>query len=85
MCVFGWAYELISNTFVLIAPILTFRFGLQNTYFVDPITMFVIIPFLYLFNDDDTKAIIYDDRQVEVLSNNPISYKQANTSPAISR
>ena len=61
MCILGWIYELTSNVFVMIAPILKFRYHLPHTYFVDPISMFVVIPFLYLFNDDDTKEIIYNE------------------------
>ena len=61
MCLLGWIYELISNTFVILAPLLKFKYDLPNTYFVDPITMFVVIPFLYLFNDDDTKEIVYNE------------------------
>ena len=61
MCILGWIYELIFNIFVIIAPIFKFKYDLPNTYFVDPITMFVVVPFLYLFNDDDTKEVIYNE------------------------
>ena len=61
MCVMTMAYEFISNIFVLIAPIFKFRYGLANTYFTDPVSMFVIIPFLQLMNDDATKEIIFDE------------------------
>ena len=61
MCILGWIYELISTTFVMIAPLLKFKYDLPNTYFVDPITLFVVVPFLYLFNDDEAKEIVYNE------------------------
>ena len=61
MCILGWIYELISNIFVLIAPILKIQYNVPHTYFVDPMTMFIVVPFVYLFNDDDTKEIIYNE------------------------
>ena len=61
MCLLGWIYELVSNIFVIMAPMIKFQYGWPNTYFLDPVSMFVIIPFLYLFNDDDTKEIIFKE------------------------
>ena len=54
-------YELICNIFVLISPVLKFKYGWANTSFTDPVSMFVILPFLHLMNDEDTKEIIYDE------------------------
>ena len=59
MCIMGWIYEMISNMFVIISPLLNHKFDIKNSYLIDPVSMFVIIPFLYLFNDDHTKEIIF--------------------------
>ena len=67
MCIMTMIYEFISNIFVLIAPVLKFRYGLPNTYFIDPISMFVIIPFLQLMNDEDTKEIIFDENWFQAI------------------
>ena len=67
MCIMTMIYEFISNIFVLIAPVLKFQYGLPNTYFIDPISMFVIIPFLQLMNDEDTKEIIFDENWFQAI------------------
>ena len=54
-------YELICNIFVLISPVLKYKYGWANTSFADPVSMFVIIPFLQLMNDDEAKEIIFDE------------------------
>ena len=61
MCFLLMIYELICNIFVLISPVLKFKYGWANTSFADPVSMFVILPFLHLMNDEDTKEIIYDE------------------------
>ena len=61
MCIMGLIYELISNIFVAISPIFKFKYECPTTYFVDPITMFVGVPFLYLFNDDRAKEIVINE------------------------
>ena len=65
MCILGWIYELVSNIFVIMSPMVKSQYGVPNTYFTDPVSMFVIIPFLYLFNDDDTKEIIYEENWLQ--------------------
>ena len=54
-------YEFICNLFVVFSPVLKYKYGWPNTYFIDPVSMFVIIPFLQLMNDDETKEIIFDE------------------------
>ena len=54
-------YELICNIFVLISPVLKYKYGWANTSFADPVSMFVILPFIHSMNDEDTKEIIYDE------------------------
>ena len=60
-------YELICNVFVLISPVLKYKYGWANTSFTDPISMFLILPFLQLMNDEDTKEIIYDENWFQAI------------------
>ena len=61
MCFWGWLYEVVSNILLISAPILKYRYSIHNTYFADIVLIFIIIPFLHLLNDEDTKEIIYDE------------------------
>ena len=60
-------YELICNLFILISPLLKYKYGWTNTSFTDPVSMFVILPFLHLMNDEDTKEIIYDENWFQAI------------------
>jgi len=53
----GYLYELISICSAVMRPFLH-QFGIHNFHFIDAIVMFVVIPFLHLMNDEDTKAVI---------------------------
>ena len=61
MCFMGWLHELLDNIFIAITPILKYKYGFTNTYFCDVVMMFLVIPFLQILNDDDTKEIIYQE------------------------
>ena len=61
MCIMTMMYEFICNLFVVISPLLKYKYGWKKTSFSDPVCMFVIIPFLQLMNDEDTKEIIFDE------------------------
>ena len=67
MCVLLMIYELICNLFVLISPVLKYKYGWANTSFADPVSMFVILPFIHLMNDEDTKEIIYDENWFQAI------------------
>jgi hypothetical protein len=58
MCFMGWLYELLSTVSTLITPFLH-KHGIPNVHFIDAIIMFLVIPFLHLLNDEDTKGIIF--------------------------
>ena len=60
MCFMGWLYELLSIVSIIMTPFLV-KHGIANVHFIDAIIMFLVIPFLHLMNDDDTKAIIYEE------------------------
>ena len=67
MCCMTIVYEFISTLFVLMTPVLKYRYGWTNTYFTDPVSLFVIIPFLQLMNDDDTKEIIFNENWFQAI------------------
>jgi hypothetical protein len=60
MCFMGWLYELLSIGSGLITPFLN-KYGVPNLHFPDVILMFLVIPFLHLMNDEDTKTIIFEE------------------------
>ena len=59
MCCLGWAYELAGSLFILLIPIFNIL-EIANAHYSDAILMFVVIPFVYLLNDEDTKTIIVE-------------------------
>ena len=56
----GWLYELLSIVSALVSPFL-FKHGVSNIHYIDAIIMFLVIPFIHLMNDEDTKTIIYEE------------------------
>ena len=62
MCFAGWLYEVMDLLFIItVGSVLKYKYGFTNTYFCDVVIMFVVIPFLQILNDEDTKDIIYQD------------------------
>ena len=62
MCFAAWLYEVLDLVFIItIGSTLKYKYGFTNTYFCDVVMMFVVIPFLQILNDDDTKDIIYQE------------------------
>ena len=59
LCVVGWLLELMGTVMTLVGPAL-YEVGIHNYYYVDAIIMFVLIPFIHLTNDEETKGIITD-------------------------
>ena len=53
----GWAIELIGALVVVITPML-YDLGFLNVYYINVILLFLLIPFLHLMNNEDTKGII---------------------------
>ena len=62
----GWMYEILSIVSALLAPIFH-MFGIPNAHCIDPIGMFVAIPFCHLMNDEETKEIISEENWYEGL------------------
>jgi len=50
----GWICEVVGTLFTWFTPTLASRY----VYFPDAIVMFVVIPFIHLINDEDTKTVI---------------------------
>ena len=57
ICYMGWVYETLGIISTVLTPTLR-NLGFHNLHFPDVILMFVVIPFLHLMNDEDTKTII---------------------------
>ena len=60
MCYMGWLYEILATITAILAPQLQ-QIGIPNHYLADPILMFVVIPGVYLMNDENTKGIISEE------------------------
>ena len=43
-----------------LTPKLLFESGFSHMYYSDSLIMFVIIPFVYLVNDEEVKGVIYE-------------------------
>ena len=56
----GWLCELVGSVMSSLTPKLLFESGFSHVYYSDSLIMFVIIPFVYLVNDEEVKGVIYD-------------------------
>ena len=57
MCVISWLIELLSSL-VAVSFTVFHNMGLHNMHFLDCIIVNIIIPFVHLMNDEETKGII---------------------------
>ena len=57
ICFVSWLYEFLGVAFTYLTPVLL-AFGAFNIYFIDAILMFVVLPAMYLINDEGTKTVI---------------------------
>ena len=57
ICYMAWVYETLGMVSAILTPTLH-NLGFHNLHFPDVILMFVVIPFVHLMNDEDTKTII---------------------------
>ena len=62
----GWLLELVGTAMTLLTPTLN-NIGLTNLYYPDAIIMFVLIPFLHIINEDETKGVIAENGWYEGL------------------
>ena len=56
----GWLCELVGSVMSLLKPKLLFESGFSHMYYSDSLIMFVIIPLVYLVNDEEVKGVIYE-------------------------
>ena len=66
MCFMRWLYEILATLIAMLTPVLQ-MLGIPNLYFPDATLMFVVIPFLNLMNDEETKGIISEEGWYEGL------------------
>ena len=78
MCCMAWMYELLATLSAILTPSL-FKIGISNLHYVDAIVMFVLIPFVYLMNDEDTKRIILEEDWYEGIRHVLGIYKEKDT------
>ena len=60
ICFTAWVYELVAVIFQVLVPLFNY-IGISNVYYSDVILSFVVIPSVYLMNNDDTKQIILNE------------------------
>ena len=68
MCFMGCIYEILAILAALLSALLGSQiqeFSIPNIHFPDVILMFVVIPFMHLLNDEDTKGIIFDQGWIQ--------------------
>ena len=68
MCFMGCIYEILAMVAALLSALLGSQiqeFNIPNIHFPDVILMFVVIPFIHLLNDEDTKGIIFDQGWIQ--------------------
>ena len=66
ICFMGWLYEFIGVVVTFVTPYLR-NYGLYYLYFPDVILMFLVIPFVHLMNDEDTKTVITEEGWIQGL------------------
>ena len=60
MCFLGWSYELLATLSAGLTPTLQ-KLGVPNMHLPDVIAMFVVIPFVHLMNDENTKTVVLEE------------------------
>ena len=53
----SWLFEFIGIIVTVLSPTLV-EHGAHNIYFIDAILMFVMLPAMYLINDEEIKTLI---------------------------
>ena len=64
----GCIYEILAVVATLLCAVLGSQiqeFNIPNIHFPDAILMFVVIPFIHLLNDEDTKTIIFEQGWIQ--------------------
>ena len=61
MCIISWLIEIFGTLCHVMFILLINHIGIAGIHYIEAITMFIVIPFVHLMNDEDTKAIIADE------------------------
>ena len=65
MCLWGWIYNFSTLFWQIFSTILRDNYNIPNIHMPDAILSFVLIPFLHLMNDEETKLIIFSENWFE--------------------
>ena len=60
ICFVSWLLEFAGVLLTLLTPLLR-GLGFHYLYYFDAVLMFIVIPFIHLMNDEDTKTIITEN------------------------
>ena len=66
MCIIGWLVEILGTLCHVLFLWLN-NMGLAGMHYVEAVIMFIIIPLVFLMNDDDTKGVIIDEGWIQGL------------------
>ena len=61
MCIISWLIEIFGTLCHVMFILLISHIGIAGIHYIEAITMFIVIPFVHLMNDEDTKGIIADE------------------------
>ena len=64
----GWLLELVGTAMTLFTPFLRSR-GFHNLYYPDAIVIFLLIPFLHVMNEENTKGVVLELGWIQGLRN----------------
>ena len=68
MCYMGCIYEILAMVAAFLSAVLGSQiqeFKIPNIHFPDVILIFVVIPFVHLLNNEDTKSIIFEEGWIQ--------------------
>ena len=57
MCIISWLIEIFGT----LCHVFIYVIGIAGIHYIEAITIFIVIPFVHLMNDEDTKGIIADE------------------------
>ena len=61
MCIISWLIEIFGTLCHVMFVLLISHIGIAGIHYIEAITMFIVIPFVHLMNDEETKGIIADE------------------------
>ena len=61
MCIISWLIEIFGSLCHVLYILLMNHVGNLGIQYIEAITMFIVIPFVHLMNDEETKGIIADE------------------------